>query len=96
MILRHLTKDREEDSLQSEAKGTKKAQENLSLNRLLGQDLNLRPPGYEPDELPTALPSVVMKHIILAPPICVNSNSQKNYVFVPNSAFKRGKQDRHN
>ena len=21
-----------------------------------GQDLNLRPPGYEPDELPTALP----------------------------------------
>ena len=24
-----------------------------------GQDLNLRPPGYEPDELPTALPCYV-------------------------------------
>ena len=27
---------------------------------LRGKDLNQRPPGYEPDELPTALPRDVM------------------------------------
>ena len=28
----------------------------LMLQKLRGKDLNQRPPGYEPDELPAALP----------------------------------------
>ena len=32
------------------------------------QDLNLRPPGYEPDELPTALPRDINSHIYI---ICI-------------------------
>ena len=30
---------------------------------LRGPDLNRRPPGYEPDELPTALPRDINSHI---------------------------------
>ena len=30
---------------------------------LRGHDSNVRPPGYEPDELPTALPRVIVVQI---------------------------------
>ena len=30
---------------------------------LRGQDSNLRPPGYEPDELPLLYPAIVQKYL---------------------------------
>ena len=37
-----------------------------------GQDLNLRPPGYEPDELPAAPPRDISYLVVYAAPCCLS------------------------
>ena len=43
---------------------------------LRGKDLNQRPPGYEPDELPAALPRDILHHSMLAYDMINKKNCQ--------------------
>ena len=46
---------------------------------LRGKDLNQRPPGYEPDELPTALPRDISKGYINTAPAFRQGPGQKSF-----------------
>ena len=63
-----------------------------------GKDLNLRPPGYEPDELPTALPRDVKLYAAsgTAPEVMVTTRvmSPTSYQLLYSAIFKFGAGDR--